>query len=134
MEKADVQFCNIIDALGCLQLSELMIQLVNDGYHIGDDLLTELDTGYFIDQLCKVEGTLETLAITLEMTDDESELEWLLGMCSSPRRSFKNFESLKRLIIPEAFLFTTITPDTYPFNYSCLPKVNLTHRKHAIHH
>lgn len=105
VEKANVQLGDIIDALGCLQLSELTILLINDGIHIGDALLPQLDTGYFMDQLCKVEETLEILAINLDISDDESELESLLNMCRNPKESLKNFTSLKRLIMPEVFLY-----------------------------
>ncbi|KAI8940752.1 hypothetical protein NX059_002017 [Plenodomus lindquistii] len=104
VEKADVQLRDVFDALGCEQLSDLKLMLINDGYHIGDDLLTQLDAGYFIDQLSKFQGTLESLAITFESTEDETELEWLLDMCSQPKESLTNFAALKRLIIPQAFL------------------------------
>ncbi|KAH9872826.1 hypothetical protein J1614_005220 [Plenodomus biglobosus] len=122
VEKADIQLSSIFDALGCQQLSDLKIQLINDGYHIDDDILTPLDTGYFMDQLCKVQNTLESLTITFEMTEDESEIDWLLDMCTQPKESLRNFTSLKRLIIPQVFLFVVPSPIFPDSGKSCQPK------------
>ncbi|KAH9860057.1 hypothetical protein IAQ61_011841 [Plenodomus lingam] len=105
--KADIQLSNMFDALGCQQLTELTILLINDGYHLDDELGTQLETGYFMDQLCSVEQTLESLSITFEPWDDEGELEWVLEMCIEPKESLKHFTALKRLTIPQEFLFVS---------------------------
>ncbi|KAF1851115.1 uncharacterized protein K460DRAFT_382619 [Cucurbitaria berberidis CBS 394.84] len=106
VEKAEIQFGDLFEALGCDSLVSLKIFHINDGYQIGDDLMTELDAGYFIDQLRSVQTTLETLAITFESTEDETELEWMLEMCARPKGSLKDFTILKRLVLPQPFLFT----------------------------
>ncbi|KAH7390511.1 hypothetical protein BKA66DRAFT_510598 [Pyrenochaeta sp. MPI-SDFR-AT-0127] len=108
VEKAEINFHDLLDALGCDKLSSLKILLVNDGYHIGGaDLMTQLDAGYFMDQLSSVQDTLEDLAITSELPDDEIELEWLLEMWRQPKESLKSFVALKHLVLPQAFLFAT---------------------------
>lgn len=68
--------------------------------------MTQLDAGYFMDQLHCVKSTLETLAVTFETTEEESELEWLLDMCTQPKGSLKDFSTLKSLVLPQSFLFT----------------------------
>ncbi|KAF2854310.1 hypothetical protein T440DRAFT_486886 [Plenodomus tracheiphilus IPT5] len=122
VEKADVQLSDVFDALGCRQLCDLKILLINDGYHIGDDLLTQLDAGYFMDQLCKVQDTLESLAITFEPADDETELEWLLDMCTHPKESLRHFAALKRLIIPQVFVFAVTSVTFAHPGITCQPK------------
>ena len=93
---------------------------INDGYHIGDDLNTQLEGGYFMDQLNSMKSTLETLAITLETTDDDSELEWLLDMITSPKGSLEHFDVLRHLVLPQAFLFAV---ESMPWeSKSCRPK------------
>ncbi|KAG9196108.1 hypothetical protein G6011_01229 [Alternaria panax] len=101
IEKADIQFGDLFEALSCNQLRALRIIL----YHIGDDRNTQLEGGYFIDQLNSMRNTLETLAITLETTEDDSELEWLLEMITSPKDSLDHFTVLKNLVLPQAFIF-----------------------------
>jgi hypothetical protein len=63
---------------------------------------------------------LETLAITLETTDDESELEWLLDMVTSPKESLCHLTNLKHLVLPQVFLFNAES-STWP-SKSCQPK------------
>lgn len=90
----------------CYQLKTLKIVLVNDGYHIGDDLATVLQTGYFCDQLNAVQTTLETLSITFESADDDDdELDWLVDMCAEPKNDLRHFTALKHLVLPQSFLF-----------------------------
>ena len=83
--------------------------------------MTQLDVGYFMDQLHGVQTTLETLAITFETADDESELEWLLDMCTQPKGSLKDFASLKCLVLPQSFLFTTASA-IWGVSEACRPK------------
>lgn len=105
VEKADIEFSDLLDALACRALKNLKIQFINDGYHIGDDLSTELDTGYFLEQLNSVQRTLETLSITLETIEEDGELDWLVDMCQHPTKSMKDFTALKSLTIPQPFIF-----------------------------
>ncbi|KAJ4379426.1 hypothetical protein N0V86_005471 [Didymella sp. IMI 355093] len=105
VEKAEIEFSDLLDALACRTLRSLRIQFINDGYHIGDDLSTELNTGYFLEQLSSVQTTLETLSITLETTEDDGELDWLVDMCQHPTKSLKHFAALKSLTIPQPFVF-----------------------------
>ena len=49
--------------------------------------------------------SLERLAITHEITDDDSDLEWLLELLTNQKRSFKHFTNLKHLTIPQLFIF-----------------------------
>jgi hypothetical protein len=105
VEKAEIEFSDLLDALACRTLRSLRIQFINDGYHIGDDLSTELNTGYFLEQLSSVQNTLETLSITLETTEDDGELDWLVDMCQHPTKSLKHFAALKSLTIPQPFVF-----------------------------
>lgn len=105
VEKAEIEFSDLLDALACRALKSLRIQFINDGYHIGDDLSTELNTGYFLGQLRSVQMTLEALLITLETTEDDGELDWLVDMCQHPTKSLKKFTSLKSLTIPQPFIF-----------------------------
>lgn len=125
LEKADIQFRDLFEALGCAQLVNLKILMINDGYHIGDDIMTQLDTGYFMDQLQGLEGVLETLSITFENADDESELEWLLDMCTRPTETLQNFSALRRLVIPQAFLFGTSSAVWQHSNNPCQPTVSV---------
>jgi hypothetical protein len=78
---------------------------INDGYHLGDDLITQLDAGYFLDQIETIRDSLETLTITPETTDDDSELDWLLDMLTNPKKSLEHFTNLRHLVIPQLFLF-----------------------------
>ncbi|KAF3034318.1 hypothetical protein E8E12_004601 [Didymella heteroderae] len=105
VEKAEIEFSDLLDALACRALKSLKLQFINDGYHIGDDLSTELNTGYFLEQLGSVQMTLETLSITLETTEDDGELDWLIDMCQHPAKSLKHFIALKSLTIPQSFIF-----------------------------
>lgn len=107
VEKAEIEFSELLDALACRALRSLRILFINDGYHIGDDLTTELDTGYFLSQLSGVQKSLETLSIILETPDDDEELEWLVDMCQHPTTSLRNFTALKSLVIPQTFIFTS---------------------------
>ncbi|KAL1793513.1 hypothetical protein ACET3X_008495 [Alternaria dauci] len=120
IEKAEIQLGDLFDALGCVQLRSLEILLINDGYHIGDDLNTQLEGGYFMDQLNSMQNTLETLAITLETPDDDSELEWLLDMVTSPKDTLRHFNVLKHLVVPQAFLFAAGSMSLA--SKSCQPK------------
>lgn len=129
VDKADVQLRDLFDALACNQLSSLTLLLVNDGYQVGDDILTQLDTGYFLDQLCSVQDTLEKLTITLEMMDDESEMDWLLDMWLTPKSSLKHFSSLKHLAMPQVFLYEATAVIGVPSLDSCHPKVS----RHVSH-
>jgi hypothetical protein len=104
--KAEIEFSELLEALGCRALKNLKILFINDGYHIGDDLTTELNAGYFLSQLHTLHKTLETLSITLETADDDGELEWLVDMCQQPSRSLKCFTILRSLVLPQPFLFT----------------------------
>lgn len=105
VEKAEIEFKDLLDALACRILKNLKIQFINDGYHIGDDLSTELSTGYFLEQLRGSQKTLETLLITLETTADDGELDWLVDMCQHPISSLKHFTALQSLTIPQPFIF-----------------------------
>nr|UPW35121.1 polyketide synthase 4 [Didymella macrostoma] len=105
VEKAEVEFSDLLDALACRTLKDLRIMLINDGYHIGDDLSTELSTGYFLEQLSSVQKSLESLSITLETTEEDGELDWLIDMCQHPIKSMKQFAVLKSLTIPQPFIF-----------------------------
>jgi hypothetical protein len=105
VEKAEIEFSDLVEALACRALKSLRIQFINDGYHIGDDLSTELNTGYFLAQLRGFQKTLETLSITLETTEDDGELDWLVDMCQHPTPSLRHFTSLKSLTIPQPFIF-----------------------------
>lgn len=62
---------------------------------------------------------METLEITLETSDDESELEWLLDMLVQPKTSFKHFTAMTKLALPHAFLIAA--PGTWP-GTTCWPK------------
>lgn len=83
----------------------MRVQSINDGYHIDDDLYTELDTVYFLGQLRSVQTTLEALAIKLEATKGDGKLDLLVDMCQHPTKSMKTFISLKSLTIPQPFIF-----------------------------
>jgi hypothetical protein len=87
-----------------------------------DDLATELDVGYLLDQLNSLKGSIETLAIMPESTEDETELEWLLDMITHPRKSLKHFTALKHLVVPQVFLFSTESAIYVPPSKSCRPK------------
>lgn len=106
VEKAEIEFSELLNAIACRALKNLRILFINDGYHIGDDLTTELNASYFLDQLHSVQETLETLSITLETSEDDGELEWLVDMCQHPTTSLKKFTALKSLVIPQPFIFT----------------------------
>lgn len=109
VEKADINFGELLEALACHKLRKLRIAFINDGYHIGDDLATELHGGYFISQLYSVRETLEILSVMLETSEDDGELEWLFDMWQLPITSMREFPVLKSLTIPEVFLFTSLT-------------------------
>ncbi|KAF2624056.1 hypothetical protein BU25DRAFT_305127, partial [Macroventuria anomochaeta] len=121
VEKAEIEFSELLDALACRALRNLKILFINDGYHIGDDLATELNTGYFLEQLSSVQKTLETLSITLETTEEDGELDWLVDMCQYPTKSLKDFTVLKSLIIPQPFIFNPQIPGWNTEEY-CQPK------------
>jgi hypothetical protein len=121
VEKAEVEFSELLEALNCRALRSLKILFINDGYHIGDDLTTELNAAYFLDQLCSLHETLESLSITLETTDDDGELEWLVDMCQHPSGSLRSFTALKSLVIPQPFLFTARSANWNTENV-CHPK------------
>ncbi|CAO2649382.1 Nn.00g067670.m01.CDS01 [Neocucurbitaria sp. VM-36] len=74
VKKAEILFGDLFDLLGCDRLLSPKILLIHDSYLSGVDTMKELDVGYFMDQLHGVQTTLETLAITFETTDHESEL------------------------------------------------------------
>lgn len=105
VEKAEIEFSDLLDALACRALKSLKIQFINDGYHIGDDLSTELSTGYFVAQLKIFQETLETLSMTLETTEDDGELDWLVDMCQHPTPTLRHFKALRSLTIPQSFIF-----------------------------
>lgn len=109
VEKADIKFGDLLEALACRRLQMLKIAFINDGYHIGDDLTTELNSGYFISQLCSVQETLETLSVTVETTEDDGELDWLVDMFQRPITSMRDFQALKSLVIPTVFFFTLMS-------------------------
>ena len=121
VEKAEIEFSELLGALGCHALRDLKIVFINDGYHIGDDLTTELNANYFFEQLHSVQKTLETLSITLEPTEDDGELEWLVDMCQHPAKSLRGFTILKSLIVPQPFIFTTRSENWDNEDY-CQPK------------
>ena len=75
-----------------------------------------------MDQLNNMKCSLETLAITLETTEDESELEWLLDMISQPTKSLKHFAALKELVVPQSFLFATDSSIWLHPGKSCRPR------------
>ncbi|KAJ4991651.1 hypothetical protein SVAN01_02766 [Stagonosporopsis vannaccii] len=109
VEKAEIAFGELLDALDCCSLRNLKITFINDGYHIGDDLTTEFSASYFLGQLHSVEETLYTLSISLETMDDDSELDWLTDMCQHPVKTMKAFSVLKSLVIPQSFIFNAHT-------------------------
>lgn len=109
VEKAEIAFSELLDALDCRSMSHLKIAFINDGYHIGDDLTTELSASYFLDQLHSVKDTLTTLSVTLETTDDDGELDWLIDMCQHPVKTMKAFSALRSLVIPQSFVFNAQT-------------------------
>ncbi|KAH6622052.1 hypothetical protein C7974DRAFT_314779, partial [Boeremia exigua] len=121
VEKAEITFSELLDALACRALKKLKIAFINDGYHIGDDLTTELSASYFLDQLCSVERTLETLSITLETTEEDGELDWLIDMCQHPTTSMKRFSALRTLTIPQPFVFNAQST-TFSVDDHCRPK------------
>ena len=109
LEKAETEFSELLDALACRELRHLKILFINDGYHIGDDLTTELNAGYFLGQLHSIQNTIETLSIIIETTEEDGELDWLVDMCQHPTKSLKEFKALKSLVIPQAFVFNAQT-------------------------
>ncbi|KAI4704834.1 hypothetical protein J4E89_009419 [Alternaria sp. Ai002NY15] len=109
VEKAEIQLSDLFEALDCSRLRSLKMQLINDSYHLTDDRDTQLDASYLIDQLDSMRDSLERLAITHEITDDDSDLEWLLGLLTNQKRSFKHFTNLKHLTIPQLFFFNEET-------------------------
>jgi hypothetical protein len=109
VEKAEIGFCGLFEALACRALKTLRISLVNDGYNI-DDEMPELNGGYFLRQLYSVRDTLEALAITIETTD-RIELEWVVDMFHQPQGSLVDFLTLKSLTIPQIFLWSPPPPD-----------------------
>ncbi|KAF9696625.1 hypothetical protein EKO04_005194 [Ascochyta lentis] len=121
VEKAEIEFSELLEALACRALKNLKILFINDGYHIGDDLTTELNAGYFLDQLRSFQKTLESLSITLETADDDGELEWLVDMCQHPTTSLKGFTALKSLVIPQPFIFTARSA-SWNTEDSCQPR------------
>ena len=121
VEKAEITFSELFGALACRALKNLKILFINDGYHIGDDLSTELNTGYFLEQLSSVQKTLETLSITLETTEEDGELDWLVDMCQHPTKSLKDFTALKSLIVPQPFVFNGQTA-SWNTEDNCQPK------------
>lgn len=121
VEKAEIEFSELLDALACHALRNLKLLFINDGYHIGDDLTTELNASYFLEQLRSTQNTLETLSITLETTDDDGELDWLIDMCQHPTKSLKDFTALISLVIPQAFLFNAQTAG-WNTEDNCQPK------------
>ncbi|KAJ4343922.1 hypothetical protein N0V95_006524 [Ascochyta clinopodiicola] len=121
VEKAEIEFGGLLEALACRALKNLKILFINDGYHIGDDLTTELDTGYFLDQLRCFQKTLETLSITLEAAEDDGELDWLVDMCQHPTTSLRDFGALKSLVIPHSFIFSAGSSNGSAI-ISCPPK------------
>ncbi|KAF2999335.1 hypothetical protein E8E13_005437 [Curvularia kusanoi] len=112
VEKAEIEFGGLLEALACHELKTLKITFINDGYNINDDLTTELNGGYFINQLHSVREALETLLITIETTDDDEELDWLVDLFQHPNCSMGNFVNLKNLVIPQVFLFASLRTDT----------------------
>lgn len=121
VEKAEIAFSDLLDALDCRALRSLKISFINDGYHIGDDLTTELSASYFLDQLHIVEDTLNALSITLETTDDDGELDWLIDMCQHPVKTMKGFSALKSLVVPQSFIFNG-HPEVSSMDDSCKPR------------
>ena len=109
VEKAEVEFSGLLEALACRALKTLSISLHNDGYNI-DDEMPHLDGGYFLSQLYSVRDTLETLAITI-VTTDRIELEWVTDMFRQPRGSLVDFLTLKSVTIPQVFLESSFLPD-----------------------
>ena len=121
VEKAEIEFSELLDALACRDLRHLKILFINDGYHIGDDLTTELNASYFLDQLRSVQSTLETLSISIETTEEDGELDWLVDMCQHPAKSLKDFTVLNSLTIPQPFLFNAQTA-VWNTEDNCQPK------------
>ena len=108
--------------------------LVSDADPTSEDLINEVDAGYFMDQFTIVQETLEVLAITCEIIDAESDLQELLDMCTPSKRSLKNFSALKRLAIPQAFLFGT-SPDVGVHSEDlCQPSVSIMRTVHDVKH
>jgi hypothetical protein len=109
VEKVEIEFGGLFEALACRALKTLRISLVNDGYNI-DDEMPELNGGYFLRQLYSVRDTLESLAITIETTD-RNELEWVVDMFHQPQGSLVDFSTLKSLTLPQVFLWSSVLPD-----------------------
>ncbi|KAJ8112681.1 hypothetical protein OPT61_g5006 [Boeremia exigua] len=120
VNKAEIAFRELLDALACRALRKLKIVFINDGYHI-DDPTTELSATYFLNQLASVVKTLETLSITLETTDEDGELDWIIDMFQAPTTSMKTFSALKTLVIPQSFIFDAGSA-TLSIDNSCMPK------------
>ncbi|OSS45547.1 hypothetical protein B5807_10258 [Epicoccum nigrum] len=119
IEKAEIEFGGLLEALACRVLKSLKISLINDGYNIDDALIPEFNGGYFLSQLYTVQDTLESLAIKIETTDNNEELEWMLEMFHPPNWSPVDFPTLKSLTIPEVFLFTS----SMPYSWDMPPKL-----------
>ena len=109
VEKAEIEFGGLLEALACRALKTLSISLLNDGYNLEDEM-PDLNGGYFLSQLHSLRDTLETLAITIEATD-RIEREWVVDMFRQPQGSLVDFSKLKSVTIPHVFLWSYFLSD-----------------------
>lgn len=104
LEKADVQFGDLLEAFGCVSLKSLNITLINDDSYRISDLAPEIEVEHLITQLRGSCTTLEELDISFSGLRDATEVQWLLEICGPPCRSLQDFIALTRLSLPQTFL------------------------------
>jgi hypothetical protein len=113
----DMQVClgDVFAALGCKKLARLDIMLGNDAYSLGAE--RDFRVNYFMSQLDLVSSTLRTLEVDLDPHEDGEEWTWFLSQVTKPIESLEKFPELRRLKMPQEFLFlddTGILPGNLP--------------------
>ncbi|OAG05610.1 uncharacterized protein CC84DRAFT_1164095 [Paraphaeosphaeria sporulosa] len=114
-----VDFRDLIDALGCDRLSTLKVKLEHESYCLIHSPI--FDVQLLVDQLSSLQSTLKVLEIDLDPLDDTDEWNYVLKHCKNVGSSMDKFRKLELLKIPQDFLFGDIESE-YKIMPSDLPK------------
>lgn len=114
-----VNFRDLIDALGCNKLSTLKVKLEHESYCLIHS--PTFDAQLLVDQLCNLQSTLKSLEIDLDPLEETEEWDYILTHCKNLKSSMSKFKNLELLKIPQVFLFSD-TESEHKVMPSDLPK------------
>lgn len=105
-----IGFPDLINALGCHELSTLRIKLEHESYCVLHNPI--LDVQLLMDQISSLGVTLKVLEIDLDPKDDVAEWEFILTHCKNMTLPMLHFTKMEALRIPQAFLFADLDSET----------------------